>query len=80
MTASSRFAFCRQIDGLSVRGDMICADPGMEFAEVLNKTERDIFQLLSENERLHVQLGTHIAIRALPTHPSWRVLTGAVIV
>jgi hypothetical protein len=43
-------AFCRQIDGLTVRGDMIYADPGIESAEVLNKTERDIFQLLSEND------------------------------
>jgi hypothetical protein len=43
-------AFCRQIDGLSVRGDMIYANPGIESAEVLSKTERDIFQLLSEND------------------------------
>jgi hypothetical protein len=43
-------AFCRQVDGLSVRGDMIYANPGIESAEVLNKTERDIFQLLSEND------------------------------
>jgi hypothetical protein len=42
--------FCRQIDGLSVRGDMIYANPGIESAEVLNKTEQDIFQLLSEND------------------------------
>ena len=43
-------ALCRQIDGLSVRGDMIYANPGIEHAEVLNKTERDLFQLLSEND------------------------------
>jgi hypothetical protein len=43
-------AFCRQIDGLSVRGDVIYANPGIESAGVLNKTERDIFQLLSEND------------------------------
>jgi hypothetical protein len=43
-------AFCRQIDGLSVQGDLVYANPGIESAEVLNKTERDIFQLLSEND------------------------------
>jgi hypothetical protein len=43
-------AFCRQIDGLSVQGDMIYANPGIESAEVLNRTERDIFQLLLEND------------------------------
>jgi len=43
-------ALCRQIDGLSVRGDTIYANPGIESAEVLNKTERDLFQLLSEND------------------------------
>jgi hypothetical protein len=42
-------AFCRQIDGLSVCGEMIHADPGIETADVLNKTEQDIYQLLSEN-------------------------------
>lgn len=46
---SALLEFCRQIDGLSVRGDMIYADPGIESAAVLNKTEREIFQLLSEN-------------------------------
>ena len=29
---------------------MIYANPGIEHAEVLNKTERDLFQLLSEND------------------------------
>jgi hypothetical protein len=43
-------AFCRQIDGLSVRGDLVYANPGIASAEVLNKTERDILQLLSEND------------------------------
>jgi len=43
-------AFCGQIEGLSVRRDMIYANPGIESAEVLNKTERDIFQLLSDND------------------------------
>jgi hypothetical protein len=42
--------FCRQIDGLSVRGELIYANPCIESADVLNKTERDIFQLLSEND------------------------------
>jgi hypothetical protein len=41
--------FCRQIPGLTVHGDMVHANPGIRAAEVLNKTERDIFQLLSEN-------------------------------
>jgi len=45
----SLLELCRQIEGLSVRGDMVCAEPGIETAEVLNKTELDIFQLLSEN-------------------------------
>ena len=48
--ARTLLALCRQIDGLWVRGDMIYANPGIESAEVLNKTERDLFQLLSENE------------------------------
>jgi hypothetical protein len=43
-------AFCRQIDGLSVQAELVYANPGIESAEVLNKTERDIFQLLSEND------------------------------
>jgi hypothetical protein len=47
--ASALLEFCRQIEGLSVRGDMIYADPGIESAAVLNKTEREILQLLSEN-------------------------------
>jgi len=42
--------FCRQIDGLSVRGDTIYANPGIESAEVLNKTELDILKLLTEND------------------------------
>jgi hypothetical protein len=42
--------FCRQIDGLSVRGEMIYANPAIKSADVLNKTERDIYQLLSEND------------------------------
>jgi len=41
---------CRQIDGLSVRGELIYAEPGIESRDVLNKTERDIFQLLSQND------------------------------
>ena len=45
----SLFELCRQIEGLSVRGDMVCAEPCIETAEVLNKTEIEIFQLLSEN-------------------------------
>ena len=43
-------AFCRQLDGLSVRGDLIYAEPEVESAQVLNKTERDIFRLLSAND------------------------------
>ena len=42
-------AFCRQIDGLSVRGDLIYASPCIETDDVLNKTERDLYHLLSEN-------------------------------
>jgi hypothetical protein len=42
-------AFCRQIEGLSVSGDLIHASPCIETADVLNKTERHIYQLLSEN-------------------------------
>jgi hypothetical protein len=45
----SLLELCRQIEGLSVRGDMVHASPGIETAEVLNKTELEIFQLLSEN-------------------------------
>jgi hypothetical protein len=41
--------FCRQIDGLSVCGDLIHASPCIATAEVLNKTERHIYQLLSQN-------------------------------
>jgi hypothetical protein len=32
-----------------VRGDMIHASPGIDAAEVLNKTEREIYKVLSEN-------------------------------
>ncbi len=45
----SLLELCRQVEGVSVRGDMVCADPGIETAEVLNKTELEIFQLLSEH-------------------------------
>jgi hypothetical protein len=45
----SLLELCRQIEGLSVRGEMVHASPGIETAEVLNKTELEIFQLLSEN-------------------------------
>jgi hypothetical protein len=41
--------FCSQIDGIYARGDMIHATPGIDPAEVLNKTERDIYKVLSEN-------------------------------
>jgi hypothetical protein len=46
---STLLAFCRQIEGLSVRGNMVHATPDIEASEVLNRTERDIYQLLSEN-------------------------------
>jgi hypothetical protein len=42
-------AFCRQVDGLSVRGNLIYASPCIETDDVLNKTERDLYHLLSEN-------------------------------
>jgi hypothetical protein len=40
---------CRQLPGLSVDGDRIRADAEINVSEVLNKTERDIFRLLAEN-------------------------------
>jgi hypothetical protein len=45
----SLLELCRQIEGLSVRADVVYADPGIETADVLNKTELEIFQLLSEH-------------------------------
>jgi hypothetical protein len=47
--AQTLLAFCRQAGGLSVREDLIYARPRIDAAEVLNKTERDIYRLLSEN-------------------------------
>jgi hypothetical protein len=47
--AQTLLTFCRQIDGLSVSGDLIHASPSIKTADVLNKTERHIYQLLSEN-------------------------------
>ena len=41
--------FCRQIKGITVRGNSISASPEIPATEVLNKTEWDLFQLLSEN-------------------------------
>jgi hypothetical protein len=41
--------FCRQVPGLTVRGDNVSATPEIPATEVLNKTEWDLFQLLSEN-------------------------------
>jgi hypothetical protein len=46
---STLAAFCRQQDWLSVRGDLIYATPCIDAAEVLNKTEHDIYRLLSGN-------------------------------
>ncbi len=40
---------CRQLPGLSVDGEIIRADAEIKIDEVLNKTEIDIFQLLSEH-------------------------------
>ncbi|HEX4133746.1 MAG TPA: hypothetical protein VHY84_03915 [Bryobacteraceae bacterium] len=40
---------CRQLPGLSVDGERIRADSEIKVSDVLNKTERDIFRLLSEN-------------------------------
>lgn len=45
-------AFCRQLSGLSVRGDFVHADPQIQTTDVLNRTELDIYQLLSENNGL----------------------------
>jgi hypothetical protein len=47
---STLLAFCSQIEGLSVTGNMIHASPRIDADEVLNQTERDIYQLLSENK------------------------------
>lgn len=41
--------FCRQLPGISVEGDVIRTDEEIKVSEVLNRTEQDIFQLLSEN-------------------------------
>ncbi|HEY3823460.1 MAG TPA: hypothetical protein VGL82_02835 [Bryobacteraceae bacterium] len=40
---------CRQLPGLSVDGDRIRTDAEIKVSDVLNKTERDIFRLLAEN-------------------------------
>ena len=37
------------LTGLSVRGEFVYADPEIPTTEVLNRTELDIYQLLSEN-------------------------------
>lgn len=42
-------AFCRQLQGLSVYDDTITATSEIKLGEVLNRTERDIFRLLSEH-------------------------------
>ncbi len=42
--------FCRQLPELSVDGDTIRADAEIGIGEVLNHTERDIFQLLAGND------------------------------
>lgn len=41
--------FCRHLPGLSVYGDTVGAETEIRLDEVLNKTERDIFKLLSEH-------------------------------
>lgn len=41
--------FCRQLPELSVEGDMIRANAEIKVSEVLNRTEREIFQLLSRH-------------------------------
>lgn len=41
--------FCRQLPGVSVSGASIRADREIDAGEVLNRTEREIFQLLSEH-------------------------------
>jgi hypothetical protein len=46
---STLLEFCRQIEGIIVRGNSISASPEIPATEVLNKTEWDLFQLLSEN-------------------------------
>jgi hypothetical protein len=40
---------CRQLPGLSVHGETVRADAEIKVGEVLNKTEREIFRLLSEH-------------------------------
>lgn len=42
--------FCRQLPDLSVDGNTIRAEAEISIGEVLNRTERDIFQLLAEND------------------------------
>jgi hypothetical protein len=42
--------FCRQMPGLIVAGQTVKADPSIDITAVLNKTEKDIFQLLSEHD------------------------------
>ncbi|HTA47557.1 MAG TPA: sigma factor-like helix-turn-helix DNA-binding protein [Bryobacteraceae bacterium] len=42
-------AFCRQLPGIAVYGDTIQATSEINLGEVLNRTERDIFRLLSEH-------------------------------
>jgi hypothetical protein len=47
--ASALLELCRQIEGLSVCGNLIHAIPPVRKDKVLNKTERDVFLLLSKN-------------------------------
>ncbi|HVV47502.1 MAG TPA: hypothetical protein VHC72_19965 [Bryobacteraceae bacterium] len=42
--------FCRQVPGLAIEGDRVKADPAIEIHAVLNRTEQDIFRLLSEHD------------------------------
>ena len=42
--------FCRRLPGLSVEGETIAAKTRIGVGEVLNKTERDIFRLLSDHD------------------------------
>lgn len=42
-------AFCQQLPGITVYADTIKATSEIDLAEVLNRTERDIFRLLSEH-------------------------------
>jgi AcrR family transcriptional regulator len=42
--------FCRQVPGLVVEGGAVSADPTIKIDDVLNKTEQNIFRLLSDHD------------------------------